>query len=410
MRRIFAFFLMSFLVLGLVGCDLETIDDETTCDAGMHLVGTECVEISEEPEEPEECSEGYKLEDDVCVLEVVENPLEYIEAGMYLVNTDIEPGVYQLESTGFFGGYWERTSGLGGTLSEIIANDNFEGITYVEIKSTDVAFELTSGKMIPIEDVTFEMATGVIEEGTYLVGKSIEAGNYKFTLDEDSFLSIGYIARLSSVDGEFGSILMNSLPSGTTYVEISETDYAFEFTGGTLEKVNIEDLPTETEGVYDSGMYLVGTEINPGIYKVENTGTFGGYWERLSGLTGSFDEIIANENIYTTGYVEILSTDVAINLTDCRLTAIENVTLETLEGEISEGMYLVGDEITPGTYRFTLDPDSFTGFGYWARLSGVTGEFDEIIANDTPSGDIYVEILATDYAFEFSGGTLTKVE
>ncbi len=76
--------------------------------------------------------------------------------------------------------------------------------------------------------------------------------------------------------------------------------------------------------------------------------------------------------------------------------------LSATETEIAEntipgsGVYLVGEDIKPGTYR------SEGGRCYWARLSGTTGQFEDIIANDNVEGTAYVTITASDVAFETS--------
>lgn len=73
----------------------------------------------------------------------------------------------------------------------------------------------------------------------------------------------------------------------------------------------------------------------------------------------------------------------------------------------SDGTWLVGDDIEAGTYR--VIPEE--GYCYWERLSGLTGDFDDIIANGNPGGPAYVEILATDRAFTSSDcGNWAKVE
>lgn len=59
--------------------------------------------------------------------------------GAYLVNAQIAPGIYQ--SVDNSGCYWERDSGLSGTLGDIIANDNVDGQAIVEIAASDVAFQ-----------------------------------------------------------------------------------------------------------------------------------------------------------------------------------------------------------------------------------------------------------------------------
>jgi hypothetical protein len=63
-----------------------------------------------------------------------------------------------------------------------------------------------------------------------------------------------------------------------------------------------------------------------------------------------------------------------------------------------DGTYVVNEDIAPGTYR-TDGGDSC----YWERLSGFNGSFDEIIANDLPSGPSLVTIEATDVGFTSEG-------
>lgn len=79
---------------------------------------------------------------------------------------------------------------------------------------------------------------------------------------------------------------------------------------------------------------------------------------------------------------------------DEALTATETEIEEnTIPGS---GVYLVGEDIKPGTYR------SDGGRCYWARLSGTSGEFEHIIANDNVEGTAYVTIATSDVAFETS--------
>ena len=60
--------------------------------------------------------------------------------GTYRVGVDIAPGIYHTSGGSDFC-YWERTSGFGGTLDEVIANDITEGgPTTVEIKASDAGF------------------------------------------------------------------------------------------------------------------------------------------------------------------------------------------------------------------------------------------------------------------------------
>lgn len=59
--------------------------------------------------------------------------------GTHLVGSDIQPGTYRNDGTSSC--YWARLSGTGGTVEDIIANDNPRGQAYVTIDPSDIAFE-----------------------------------------------------------------------------------------------------------------------------------------------------------------------------------------------------------------------------------------------------------------------------
>jgi hypothetical protein len=65
---------------------------------------------------------------------------------------------------------------------------------------------------------------------------------------------------------------------------------------------------------------------------------------------------------------------------------------------ITEGTYMVGKDIKPGRYR-----SNGSDTCYWARLKGVSGETDDIIANSISPGPQVVVIKRSDVAFMTSG-------
>lgn len=68
------------------------------------------------------------------------------------------------------------------------------------------------------------------------------------------------------------------------------------------------------------------------------------------------------------------------------------------------GTFAVGTDIAPGTY-VAVGTDGC----YWARLSGFSGDFDDIIANDIGDGQRVVTIAAGDVGFESNRcGTWTR--
>ena len=66
----------------------------------------------------------------------------------------------------------------------------------------------------------------------------------------------------------------------------------------------------------------------------------------------------------------------------------------TTSTKIAAGEWIIGGEITPGTYRTTMSDC------YYARLSGFLDSIDDIIANgSTQANGGIVEISASDMAF-----------
>ena len=65
-------------------------------------------------------------------------------------------------------------------------------------------------------------------------------------------------------------------------------------------------------------------------------------------------------------------------------------------GEFGDGTWIVGTDIKPGTYRTA----NASGLCYWARLSGMTGDLDDVLANGNPDKSTTITIRKTDKAFQ----------
>lgn len=78
---------------------------------------------------------------------------------------------------------------------------------------------------------------------------------------------------------------------------------------------------------------------------------------------------------------------------------------ESAPETVANGVHRVGEDIEPGTYT-TDGPDADDLFPscYYARLSGVSGEFDDIISNNNIEGPGTVVVEEGDEALELSGG------
>lgn len=112
--------------------------------------------------------------------------------------------------------------------------------------------------------------------------------------------------------------------------------------------------------------------------------------------------VVASSGSDTT--VEVPASDPSVEEVDDTTSEEETAEEEPENETLSAGTYVVGEDIEPGTYK-TDGPadDSFSGMCYWARLSGLSGEFDELIANDAFEGQTTVVVNEGDVALELTG-------
>lgn len=175
---------------------------------------------------------------------------------------------------------------------------------------------------------------------------------------------------------------------------------------------------TDTSEVNDNvvkfgdGSYLVGKELPSGIYKATLTDDVMnmGYIERASDVDMEMDSIIANIILTGDGYVEIKPTDKAVKLQGVEITPIDLKMLKpNFKNEVSGGIYLVGFDIKPGTYKVEVT-DTTTGMGYVERSRNVSMGADDIIANEIIQGQGYVKVKSSDFAIRVQGAKLTFTE
>ena len=151
--------------------------------------------------------------------------------------------------------------------------------------------------------------------------------------------------------------------------------------------------PTTTPPLpgFEEGIHLVGSEIQPGRYIA--TGFQFCYWERLSGLSGEDDDIVANDIPGDRAIVAVLESDVAFNSYDCGRWTI--YLPAGMVASFGSGDWVVGQDIAPGRYA----AEGTGGNCYWERASGFTHNADEVITNDLQSGRAIVEIEPSDVRF-----------
>ena len=147
------------------------------------------------------------------------------------------------------------------------------------------------------------------------------------------------------------------------------------------------------EPAFGPGTHIVGEDVEPGIYETGIvTDILGCGWDRLSGLSGEPEDIIAGNPVSNHDVAEIMAEDAAFD-TDCEAW-YPLTQLDPLMTTIPEGKWALGTHITPGTYQAPGGNDCI-----WERLSGVSGTPEDIIATEQPSGQATAEIDPGDFAF-----------
>jgi hypothetical protein len=146
-------------------------------------------------------------------------------------------------------------------------------------------------------------------DGMYRVGTQIGAGTYIAPGG-----SLCYWERRSTAGSDIYGVIANGLTDGgQVMVTISSTDAYFvtEGCGSWTKFVGIGTLRSQ----FADGMYRVGTHIKPGLYTT--SGGYYCYWERLSGFSGTFDDLLDNDIPSGSTYVRVYASDVGFTTDDC---------------------------------------------------------------------------------------------
>lgn len=150
--------------------------------------------------------------------------------GTFQVGKDIQPGTYRTRSGS--SGFYERLKGFGGTVDDIIANNNTDAPAVVTIAATDKGFS-SQGCGTWTQDLSqITQSKTTFDDGIYIVGTDFMPGTYK-----NSGVQGCYYARLSGFGGTTDSIIANNNVDAVTIVTIAASDKGFESNGcGTWTK------------------------------------------------------------------------------------------------------------------------------------------------------------------------------
>ncbi|QHA05144.1 hypothetical protein GQF42_19240 [Streptomyces broussonetiae] len=173
--------------------------------------------------------------------------------------------------------------------------------------------------------------------------------------------------------------------------------------GGTKDSGGGKAAPGKKTTLAGDGEYQVGSDVKPGTYRTSGNTDDTCYWERAKDAKGETDSLLANDNVSGTSYVTVKATDKIFKSSGCKdWEAVDpkakGAPASSMAG--NGGMFKVGTDIAPGTYRSTGKKDSSC---YWERTKDAEHGMDSIIANNNVTGTAVVTISPTDAYFKTTG-------
>ena len=139
--------------------------------------------------------------------------------GTYIVGQQIAAGRYQAAGGGSC--YWERLSGFGGTLGEIIANSFGRSHVIVDIAPSDAGFHTDDCGPFTVYDA-IGTPTSSMGDGQWVVIEQIRPGTYSAPGGGSC-----YWERLRGFGGTTGDIIANDFDTTNPIVAIASSDQGF---------------------------------------------------------------------------------------------------------------------------------------------------------------------------------------
>ncbi len=156
---------------------------------------------------------------------------------------------------------------------------------------------------------TTERRAATIAPGVHDVGPSgLRAGVYVTSADLCSWERRGPV----------GEVLAGDTGSGQVLVEVRPTDATFSSSPGCgrwRELLRHDDDADVRLSSFGSGTFAVGAQLAPGRWRSDGGDLC--YWERLSGLTGGLDEIVASASTTGPTEVAVAAADAAFSSLGC---------------------------------------------------------------------------------------------
>lgn len=143
-------------------------------------------------------------------------------SGTLVVNKDVQPGTYRTRHDSP-GCYFARLKGFGGTVDDIIANDNTDATVVVTIAAGDAGFQSTRCDQWSSDLSQITTSKTSFGDGDHIVGTDMDPGTYRNT-----GVAGCYYARVRGWGHTIDDIIANDNTDAQAVVTIAATDAGFE--------------------------------------------------------------------------------------------------------------------------------------------------------------------------------------
>lgn len=173
--------------------------------------------------------------------------------------------------------------------------------------------------------------------------------------------------------------------------------------GGSADSRDAQAAEKKKAAFGDNGDYQVGTDIKPGTYRTTGNPDDTCYWERARDASGAPDATLAGDRVNGTGYVTVMPTDKVFRSYGCADWELVDPTAPTAKGTPATsmdgdvGMFQVGTDIAPGTYKSTGNTG---GSCYWERTKDAEHGPDSFLTGGHVTGTAVVTLSASDGYFK----------
>lgn len=213
---------------------------------------------------------------------------DFYEPGVYAVGRDIPAGEYLMVQTK-----------LDSSQVIVSADAMAEEWLAMGIPQPSIYFTLQGGEFVTLADtrafpidkapLVSTNPDGTLPYGQYLVGRDIPAGTY--VMYESDPVFYGNVDVRSDALNRYPSIKGQDTYSGRIYVTVSEGEY-LTFRGDIAYPLDMAPPLEAGNRVLRDGMYLVGTDIPAGTYKITAQNPLEGYYRVYSDATHRASSIL----------------------------------------------------------------------------------------------------------------------